>query len=159
MATDLFENFQILFLKNYHFFQNSKSQLLKLFLLSDYQGSKEDPMIYYFHIVCIMSYFLYVPKKPLIFWSIFIYFWPKNDFFKIHNLYSQNYTCLPLTTVRKATHWPLIWRILKQTIYKFTANFLSHHITLYQRSAMHYFFVTHKYSWNVEYEWVNSIEI
>ena len=30
---------------------------------------------------------------------------------------------------------------------------------MYQISAMNRLFATHKYSWNFEYEWVNSIEI
>ena len=53
-ATDLLENFYIFSTKNWFFF----------FFW------KEGPLDYHLHIVCMVYYFLYVPKRPLIFYRI-----------------------------------------------------------------------------------------
>ena len=39
------------------------------------------------------------------------------------------------------------------------AEFIGKLARIYQRSTMNRFFATHKYSWNFEYEWLNSMEI
>ena len=72
IANDLLKDFHFFFLftKN-RFSQNSKVQLLTLFQLSHYRGSKEYSLNYHLHTVCMVYYFLYISKWPLIFYKIF----------------------------------------------------------------------------------------
>ena len=53
----------------------------ELFQLSHYHGWIEDPLDYCLHIVCMVYYFLYLPKQLLIFQGIFISFLAKYRFF------------------------------------------------------------------------------